>query len=118
MPSFCCPDGFGPNAVITRPFTGQRKLGIAAVTSALAFGGSGSRAAGVTIAALGAAAGTAGTDATFGAEGDFGAWVSGAGTDGLAVACGAMPGITIRSPTFTIVYGSMLLALAIAPSGL
>src|SRR5882757_8165254 len=116
MPSFCCPLGFGPNAVMTRPFTGQRKLGIAAVTSALAFGGSGSCAAGVTIAALGAAAGAAGFEATFGA--DVGAWVSGAGTDGLAAACGATPGMTIRSPTFTIVCGSMLLALAISPSGL
>src|SRR5260221_12228411 len=112
MPSFCCPEGLGPNAVMTRPFTGQRKLGIAAVTSALAFGGSGSCAAGVTIAALGAA----GADATFGA--DVGAWVSGAGADGLTAACGATPGMTIRSPTFTIVCGSMLLALAIAPSGL
>src|SRR5260221_5556230 len=103
MPSFCCPDGFGPNAVMTRPFTGQRKLGIAAVTSALAFGGSGSCAAGVTIAALGAA----GTDATFAADGDFDAWASACGADGLAAACGATPGMTIRSPTFTIACGSM-----------
>src|SRR5256885_9477443 len=107
MPSFCCPDGFGPNAVMTRPFTGQRKLGIAAVTSALAFGGSGSCAAGVTIAALGAA----GLEATFGAN--VCAWV---GAGGLAAACGPTPGMTIRSPIFTIVCGSMLLALAISPS--
>ena len=96
---------------MTRPFTGQRKLGIAAVTSALAFGGSGSCAAGVTIAALGAA----GTEATFDADRDFGAWVS---AGGFTAACGATPGMTIRSPTFTIVCGSMLLALAISPSGL
>ena len=48
----------------------------------------------------------------------MGVVLSGAGTDGLAAACGATPGMTIRSPTFTCVYGSMLLALAIAPSGL
>src|SRR3954470_13463566 len=109
MPSFCCPEGFGPNAVMTRPLTGQRKLGIAAVTSALAFGGSGSCAAGVIAAAVGAATGAAGTEATFGANGDFGAWASAAGAaEGLTAACGPTPGMTIRSPTFTIVCGSML----------
>src|SRR5476649_1626304 len=101
MPSFCCPEGLGPNAVMTRPLTGQRKLGIAAVTSALAFDGSGSCAAGVTIAALGTAAGVAGTDATFGADGGFDAWASAVVADGLTAACGATPGMTIRSPTFT-----------------
>src|SRR4051812_37018504 len=114
MPSFCCPEGFGPNAVMTRPLTGQRKLGIAAVTSALAFGGSGSCAAGVITAALGAAAGAAGTEATL--EVDVGTWATGAG--GLSAACGPTPGMTIRSPTFTIVCGSIWFALAISPSGL
>src|SRR5665213_3509091 len=29
MPSFCAPLGLGPNAVMTRPFTGQRNFGSA-----------------------------------------------------------------------------------------
>src|SRR6185295_20309182 len=106
-----------PNAVMTRPFTGQRNFGSPAVTSALAFGGSGSCLAGVTIAALGVAAGAAGAVATLGA-GAVATLVSAAGfgccatvAAGLSAACGPRtPGMTIRSPTFTIVCGWMLLA--------
>src|SRR6186997_1058047 len=104
MPSFCCPLGFGPKAVMTRPFTGQRNVGIAAVTSVLVLDGSGSCAAGVTAAALGVVAGVV---AIFWAGAGFGfsAITVGFGT----AACGPMPGMTIRSPTFTSVCGSMLL---------
>src|SRR6185436_16901027 len=98
---------------MTRPFTGQRKLGIAAVVSTLAFGGSGSCAAGVMTAAVGAATGAAGTEATFGAFACFGACATAAGVAaGFAEACAPTPGMTIRSPTFTIVCGWMLLARA------
>src|SRR5215217_2321943 len=68
MPSFCCPVGFGPNAWMTRPFTGQRKDGTAAVASCLTFGGSGFCAAGVTTFAVGEAAtgaALAGAETTF-----------------------------------------------------
>ena len=101
MPSFCAPLGLEPNAAMTRPRTGQRKVGIADVTSALVacFGGSGSCLAGVTIAALGADEGA--TEATFGAAAGL-ACATAAG--GLAAACGERtPGMTIRSPTLTIV---------------
>src|SRR5688572_28765736 len=65
MPSFCCPLVFGPNAWMTRPFTGQRNDGIAAVTS-LAFGGSGFCAAGVTtFTAVGGEPAATGADAIF-----------------------------------------------------
>src|SRR5262245_3230761 len=64
MPSFCWPLGLGPNAWMTRPFTGQRNDGVAAVTSCLTLGGSGFCTAGVTtFTAVGGDAGTAATGA-------------------------------------------------------
>ena len=48
MPSFCWPVGRGPKAVMTRPRTGQRKLGSAAVeVTSVFFSATGLSAAGV-----------------------------------------------------------------------
>ena len=100
---------------MTRPFTGQRNFGIAAVTSVLVFGGSGSCAAGVTIAAVGVGAGAAGTEATFGARRGLRLRLQPRPGGLAAAACGARtPGMTMRSPIFTIVCGAMLLARAIS----
>src|SRR5215213_2828326 len=89
MPSFCCPVGFGPNAWMTRPFTGQRKDGTAAVASCLTFGGSGFCAAGVTTLAVDDAiigAEAAGAETTFCVAGteSFGCAICGAGLAGVA----------------------------------
>src|ERR1041385_64406 len=140
MPSFCCPLGFGPNAWMTRPFTGQRNDGRPAVASCFTFGGSGFSAAGVTTFAVGCAAGmlanfcvagaailgaaifgcTAGTCAMAGAG--FTGTAAGGLTAGFAArCCGAgprTPGMMMRSPTFTMVDAGMLLARAISTSGL
>src|ERR1700742_1640277 len=100
---------------MTRPFTGHRKCGMAAVMSVLTFAGSGSCVAGVTTAAVGAAGagliGSAHGDGTWAAElsaavlvaAGFASAVFGAAT-GATDACGpTTPGMTMWSPTFTIV---------------
>ena len=68
MPSFCWPFGFGPKPAMTRPRTGQRKLGIARGDVGLGLRAARAPApAGVTTCAL-AVAGALGTEATFGAD--------------------------------------------------
>src|SRR5215467_14884919 len=123
MPSFCCPLDLGPKPAITRPFTGQRKLGD---PSDLATAGVGASSLGVTTAAccegsaFGAGVALAGVAlgaAALAVDGVASGWAV------LAVALDAVlgallpavalpPGMTMRSPIFSVAVGSMLLALA------
>ena len=121
MPSFCCPFGLGPKPAMTRPFTGQRKLGVPSLD--LATTGVGVSSLGVTTAACCEVSG-------FGGDGVALAGVAlGAAAlaaDGAASGCAALgaalavplaaialpPGMTMRSPIFSVAVGSMLLALA------
>jgi len=64
MPSFCVPVVFGPKALMTRPRTGQRKVGwVAAVVTGFV-SGTGLSAAGVMLRAVGVPA-VGGVAATF-----------------------------------------------------
>src|SRR3954464_5871703 len=119
---------------MTRPLTGQRKVGRPAVASCFTFGGSGVSAAGDTTLAVGCA-GAAGTVATICGTGaavfgcaifgwailggascgcaTMGAGLAGTAAGGATAGCRAascwgapfMPGMMMRSPTFTMVDG-------------
>src|SRR6478672_9571244 len=122
MPSFCRPLDFGPKPAMTRPRTGQRNPATAPAGSAAltAVSWTGGAAAGVATRALrgdsvvatfwvlGRAAVAAGASAR-GAGGAAGA---------AAVAGPRAPGTTMRSPTFTRVFGEMLFAFASIITGL
>src|SRR5262245_5274044 len=124
MPSFCCPFGLGPKPAMTRPLTGQRKLG---VPSDLATTGVGISSLGVTTAAccedsgLGAGVALAGVAlgvAALAFDGAASGWavlgtVLDAELGALLPAVALLPpGMTMRSPIFSVAVGSMLLALA------
>src|ERR1043165_447708 len=134
MPSFCWPFGLGPKPAMTRPFTGQRNVGVASaligvgggvsslrVTTAACSDCSGCFGAGVALAgwALGVAALPAAA-----ALADAAALPAAAAlADGAAKGCDPFgvllamlweagpPGMTMRSPIFSVAVGSMLLAL-------
>src|SRR5262245_55656629 len=119
MPSFCCPFGLGPKPAMTRPLTGQRKLG---VPSDLATTGVGVSSLGVTTAACcedsGLGAGVALAGVALGAaalafDGAASGWAAlGAVLGALLPAVALPPGMTMRSPIFSVAVGSMLFALA------
>src|SRR4051812_728795 len=109
MPSFCWPFDLGPKPAMMRPFAGQRKLGAASVGLTEAAVGAGVSLAGATAAARWLASDGFGAGAVFalGAAG---------GCAGLGAFCSAAlnrrrPGMMMRSPTLSVVCGSMLLAL-------
>src|SRR5262245_27490536 len=121
MPSFCCPFGLGPKPAMTRPFTGQRKLGVPSLD--LATTGVGVSSLGVTTAAccepstLGAGVALAGVAlgaalAVDGAANGCAALGAALPAGGLLAAVALPPGMTMRSPIFSVAVGSMLLALA------
>ena len=115
MPSFCWPLGLAPKPAMTRPRTGQRNVGIAAVTSRLGlFRRRIVRRRRTMVRAV--LAGRSGGHLLLSRGAGFCCWATGAGGV-AAAACGARtPGMTMRSPTFTMVWGGMLLALAISAS--
>src|SRR5262245_65641235 len=96
-----------------RPFAGQRNFGSAPVPSAsLAASLSSESGAGVTTLALCAASFSLAADTTAGF-----ACAAGAAAPGLAAGAAA-PGITRRSPTLSVAFACMLLALVISLIGL
>ena len=116
MPSFCKPFGFGPKVAMTRPRTGQRKVPAASPPFALS---SASGAIGAASRALWGES-TVATEPTEpsprGAGGAAG--VAGAAGGAAAADVEPTPGIVTRSPTFSIVSGGILLALAITMTDL
>src|SRR5262249_62130399 len=106
--SFCWPSVLAPTAVMTRPRTGQRNDGAPPIGSATAVSGC---AAGSGVAMRAVCGGSTEASLGCGAGGVAGVLKA------LAV-CAATPGITIRSPTLTIVVGGMWFAVAMLPTGL
>src|SRR3954469_25055405 len=117
MPSLCWPLDFGPKPVMTRPRPGQRKAAApvlaGAPASAVACGPEVARRAVDDGSGLARFCGTTVPGARGGAGG-FGA----ATMVGACLAATSLPGMTIRSPIFTRVWGGILFAAAISVSGL
>jgi hypothetical protein len=111
MPSFCKPFGFGPNAAMTRPRTGQRKLGMSLAASAVFTGLSAAVGALVASRAL---CGESSVAMLVPVISGTGASARGAADTG----CAATSGMVMRSPTLTLVSAEILLALAMTRTGL
>src|SRR5215510_2624915 len=111
MPSFCCPFGLGPKPAMTRPFTGQRKLGVPSL--ALGAAGAGVSSLGVTTAAccdgsaFGAGVALAGVAlgpalAVDGVDSGWAALGALLAAGALLLAVALPPGMTMRSPIFSV----------------
>jgi hypothetical protein len=114
-PSFCWPLVLAPNTVITRPRTGQRNDGAAAVGSPVA------ALASLLVSGADVAMRTLGCDSaaeTFCAATGAAGRVATAGAVAGFAGAGASPGIVMRSPILSWVWGAMRFAAAIAATDL
>src|SRR5262249_44010712 len=110
MPSFCWPLGLGPKPAMTRPLTGHRKPGVASEVFAVEVGDV--SPLGETTEACSDCSGCFAGGGAFGV-GDASGWPI-----LVALLAGVLavrtPGMTRRSPIFSVACGSILLAFAMS----